>query len=195
MKKILVAAAVVMVACITGNANAQCIGCQQNAQPVFSSAPVQSFAPVQSYGVPVQNYAPIQSYSAPIQSYSAPIQSYSAPVQSFAPVQSYDVPVQSFSPVESYGIPVQSYSAPIQSFPVHDCGCGGNTIGQPIYGGTITSGAIMDHGVVEGSVIASEPMVDTPVETVVEPAAPAKADTMEPPVPPVSTPGPEADGT
>ena len=188
MKKILVAAAAVMVACITGNANAQCIGCQQNAQPVFSSAPVQSFAPVQSYGVPVQNYAPIQSYSAPIQSYSAP-------VQSFAPVQSYDVPVQSFSPVESYGIPVQSYSAPIQSFPVQDCGCSGNMIGQPIYGGTITSGAIMDHGVVEGSVIASEPMVDTPVETVVEPAAPAKADTMEPPVPPVSTPGPEADGT
>ena len=181
MKKILVAAAAVMVACITGNANAQCIGCQQNAQPVFSSAPVQSFAPVQSYGVPVQNYAPIQSYSAP--------------VQSFAPVQSYDVPVQSFSPVESCCIPAQSYSAPIQSFPVYDCGCGGYTIGQPIYGGTITSGVIVDHGVVEGSVIASEPMVDTPVETVVEPAAPAKADTMEPPVPPVSTPGPEADGT
>ena len=152
--------------CVTGNASAQCIGCQQNAQPVFNSAPVQSFAPVQSY---------------------------SAPVQSFAPVESYSAPVQNFAPVESYGVPGQSFAAPVQSFPVQDCGCSGNMISQPIYGGTITSGAIMDQGVVEGSVITSEPMVDTPVETVVEPAAPA--DTMEPPVPPVSTPGPEADGT
>ena len=60
MKRILIAATVAMVACVTGNANAQCIGCQQNAQPVFNSAPVQSYgAPVQSYGVPVQSFAPV----------------------------------------------------------------------------------------------------------------------------------------
>ena len=77
MKKILVAAVATMVAFAASSANAQCIGCQQNAQPVFGSAPIQSYS------------APIQSYSAPIQSYSAPIQSYSAPIQSFpAPVQS-----------------------------------------------------------------------------------------------------------
>ena len=58
MKKILVAAVATMVAFAASSANAQCIGCQQNAQPVFGSAPIQSYS------------APIQSYSAPIQSYS-----------------------------------------------------------------------------------------------------------------------------
>jgi len=82
MKKIFAAAAAALIAFAAGNANAQCIGCQQNAQPVFGatqaySTPIQSYAPVQSYAAPMQ-----QSYAAPIQqSYAAPIESYAAPIQ------------------------------------------------------------------------------------------------------------------
>ena len=91
MKKMLVAAVAAMVAFAAGNANAQCIGCQQNAQPVFGAT--------QSYAAPIQSYsAPVQSYSAPVQSYAAPMQSYSAPMQSYsAPMQSYSAPMQSYS--------------------------------------------------------------------------------------------------
>ena len=144
MKKILVAAVATMIAFAAGSANAQCIGCQQNAQPVFGSAP-------------------IQSYSAPIQSYSAPIQSYPT------------------------------------ALPNCNCCDGGVIVGQPIYGGTITSGTVIYGGAVEGSIISSDPVISNPVEAsapvedAVEPV-PA-ADATEPPVPPVSTPGPEADGT
>ena len=70
MKKILVAAVATMVAFAAGNVYAQCIGCQQNAQPVFNSAPIQSFGtPIQSYGTPIQSYGtPIESFGTPIQS-------------------------------------------------------------------------------------------------------------------------------
>ena len=137
MKKILVAAVATMIAFAAGSANAQCIGCQQNAQPVFGSAP-------------------IQSYSAPIQSYPT-------------------------------AVPNCNYCD------------GGVIVGQPIYGGTITSGTVIYGGAVEGSIISSDPVISSPVEAsapvedAVEPV-PA-ADATEPPVPPVSTPGPEADGT
>ena len=67
MKKILVAAVATMVAFAAGNVYAQCIGCQQNAQPVFNSAPIQSFGtPIQSYGTPIQSFGtPCLLYTSP----------------------------------------------------------------------------------------------------------------------------------
>ena len=207
MKKMLVAAVAAMVAFAAGNANAQCIGCQQNAQPVFNAT--------QAYSAPIQNYAPVQSYAAPMQTYSAPIQTaapmqtYSAPIQSAAPMQTFSAPMQSYTPVQSYSSPCNCgavastpiYSTPIQNYmPTSGCiGCSGGVVGQPIFGGTVTSGTVINSGVVEGSIV--EPTVVTPMAAGEATATPDAQPNMEdatetePPVPAVSSPEPEADGT
>ena len=84
-------------------------------------------------------------------------------------------------------MPMQSYGTP------------SNMIGQPIYGGTITSGTVINGGVVEGSIVeptTTEPMAGEGSATeMTDDSKPMMEDGTEPPVPPVSSPGPEADGT
>ena len=71
--------------------------------------------------------------------------------------------------------------------------------GQPIYGGTVTSGTIMNGGVVEGSIV--EPTTSEMGEGSASPEMEMEGsdskmeDSTEPPVPAVSSPEPEADGT
>ena len=162
MKKVVTFVAVALVAIVSSQANAQCVGCSQGATPSFGSQTVYS-APVQSYSAPMTYSAPMQSYSAPVvstgcsgcgQASVQPMMSYSAPVVSNG---CSGCGQASYQPAMPCGASVVSSGcggcgqASYQPAVSYNTGCGGGC-GQVAYQPAMSYGGVVTSGPVYGTV-------------------------------------------